>query len=212
MTTCEQYWNKRSLIFDEQVGPQYQDAYDKTVALALKYLKPEDRVLDYACGTGHTLVEIAPHVSFVRGIDISIEMVRRAQNKAAAMALDNVLITQTDIFDPSLEEGSFDAITAFNLLHYLEDFDRVCQRLHRLLKPGGLFLSATDCLGEGITRESVRKFVKYHTGKMPFVGFYKMKQLEQMVADAGFTILETENLFPAPPNLFIAAQNGGDSL
>ncbi len=212
MTTREQYWDKRSQRFDEQIATQYQDAYTRTVELSLKYLKPGDRVLDYACGTGLTTVQIAPHVSFVRGIDPSIEMVRRAQNKAAELALDNVRITQTGIFDPCLEEGSFDAVTAFNLLHYLDDFHPVMARLKRLLKPGGLFLSATDCLGEGFTREALRKFIKYHTGKMPFVGFYKMRQLEQMVANAGFTVLETENLFPAPPNLFIAAQNEGGPL
>lgn len=211
MTTCEDYWDHRSLIFDEQVGPQYREAYAKTIALALNYLQPGDRVLDYACGTGLPTVQIAPHVSFVRGIDISIEMVRRAQNKAAGLGLENVLITQTGIYDPCLEEGSFDAVTAFNLLHYLDDFDRVMARLRRLLKPGGVFLSATDCLGEGITREGVRKFIKYHTGRMPFVGFYKMKQLEQMVAESGFTVLESENLFPAPPNLFIAARSQGGS-
>ena len=33
-----------------------------------------------------------------------------------------------------------------------------------------------------------------------------MKELERRIADAGFTVLERENLFPAPPNLFVAAQ------
>ena len=30
--------------------------------------------------------------------------------------------------------------------------------------------------------------------------------LEGKVAAAGFEVLETENLFPAPPNLFVAAR------
>ena len=206
MITCEEFWNRRSRIFDDQVGPQYQEAYDKTVEYALKYLKPGDRVLEYACGTGITTVQLAPHVAQVRGIDISMEMVRRCQNKVARMNLPNVHVTQTGIFDPCLKEGSFDAVTAFNVLHYLDDFPQVLDRIRHLLKPGGVFLSATDCLGNGVTGESVKKFIKYRTGRMPYVAFFKQEKLPGLIAAGGFTVEESVNLFPAPPNLFVAAR------
>lgn len=69
-----------------------------------------------------------------------------------------------------------------------------------------MFLSATDCLGERLTREGVRKWWRSHTGKMPYVSFDRMHTLEASIATAGFEVLETENLFPAPPNLFVAAR------
>ena len=31
--------------------------------------------------------------------------------------------------------------------------------------------------------------------------------MEQVIAAGGFTVLERENLFPAPPNLFVAARS-----
>ncbi len=207
MVSCEEFWNRRSQIFDAQVGTVYEEAYEKTVALTLKYLHPEDRVLDYACGTGIPTIRLAPHVKEIRGIDISMDMVRRAQNKVAEWNIPNVTITNTGIFDPGLREGSFDAITAFNLLLYLDNLDEVLARLRRLLKPGGLFLSATDCLGSGLTREGVKKFIKSHTGRMPYVAFFRQEKLPGLIEKAGFTVLETENLFPAPPNLFVAAQS-----
>ena len=206
MITPKDFWNMRSRNFDEQIGPIYQDAYAKTVSNTLKYLKAEDRVLDFACGTGTTTFEIAPHVAHVRAIDISDEMVEKAKAKAADLGADNVEISQGELFDPSLTEGSFDAVMAFNILLYLDNEDEILARIRSLLKPGGMFLSATDCLGDKITKVGLKKFWKSHTGSMPYVAFYRMKGLEELIARSGFTVLERENLFPAPPNLFVAAR------
>ena len=41
---------------------------------------------------------------------------------------------------------------------------------------------------------------------MPYVAFYTMKGLERTIAQNGCTVLDQENLFPAPPNLFVAAK------
>ena len=121
--------------------------------------------------------------------------------------MQNVEISQTDLFDPCLEPGSFDAVTAFNVLCYVDNPQEVLARIRSLLKPGGIFLSATDCLGEKLTKVGIKKFWKSHTGSMPYVAFYSMKKMEQVIAAGGFTVLERENLFPAPPNLFVAARS-----
>ena len=206
MVTPREFWNMRSRTYDQQSGEEYAQAYEKTVSNTLKYLTGEARVLEFACGTGITTVAIAPHVSFVRAIDISDEMVGKAREKIQALGLSNVELSQTDLFDPCLEEGNFDAVTAFNVLLYVENRAEVLARIRSLLKPGGMFLSATDCLGEGITRVGIRKFWKSHTGSMPYVAFDSRKKLEGEIARAGFTVLERENLFSTPPNLFVAAK------
>lgn len=206
MVTPREFWNMRSRTYDQQSGEEYAQAYEKTVSNTLKYLTGEARVLEFACGTGITTVAIAPHVSFVRAIDISDEMVGKAREKIQALGLSNVELSQTDLFDPCLEEGSFDAVTAFNVLLYVENRAQVLERIRSLLKPGGMFLSATDCLGEGITRVGIRKFWKSHTGSMPYVAFDSRKKLEGEIAQAGFAVLERENLFSTPPNLFVAAK------
>ena len=204
MITPQEFWNMRSEHYDEGSGEQYAQAYARTVELTLKYLKPGDRVLEFACGTGLTTVQIAPHVAAVRAIDISDGMVEKARARLAG--LPNVELSQTDLFNPCLEEGSFDAVTAFNVLLYVEDRPRVLARIRALLKPEGMFLSAGDCLGEGITKVGIKKFWKSHTGSMPYVAFDTKKKLEEDIAAAGFTVLERENLYPAPPNLFVAAR------
>ena len=69
-----------------------------------------------------------------------------------------------------------------------------------------MFLSATDCLGEKITKVGVQKFLRSRTGKMPYVAFFTQRSLEKKVAAGGFDVLERANLYPAPPNLFLAAK------
>ncbi len=206
MVTPREFWNMRSRTYDQQSGEEYAQAYEKTVSNTLNYLSGDDRVLEFACGTGITTVAIAPHVAFVRAIDISDQMVDKAREKIQTLGLSNVELSQTDLFDPCLEEGSFDAVTAFNVLLYVENRAQVLERIRSLLKPGGMFLSATDCLGEGITRVGIRKFWKSHTGSMPYVAFDSRKKLEKEIVRAGFAVLERENLFSAPPNLFVAAK------
>lgn len=206
MITPERFWNHRAQHYDELVGPMYEDAYRRTAQYTIKYLAPSDRVLEFACGTGIVTQAVAPHVAGIRAIDISEEMVHRAQEKVTAAGLDHVEVTQTDLFDSSLEEGSFDAVMAFNVLLYVDNFEAVMARISALLKPGGMFLSASDCLGGSFTKVAIRKFIHSRTGKMPYVAFFTQKSLAKKIAQNGFEVLETVNLFPAPPNLFVAAR------
>ena len=206
MPTVSEFWDGRAQNYDARVGNHYAEAYEKTAAHFKKYLKPTDAVLDFACGTGIVTFAVAPSVQSVRAIDVSGEMVRRAQEKVKAQGVENVTVTQTDLFDGCLAEGSFNAVLACNVLLYLENRAEVLARIRELLRPEGMFLSATDCLGERLTREGVRKWWRSHTGKRPYVAFDTMRSLERSVADAGFAVLERENLFPAPPNLFLAAK------
>lgn len=204
----EAFWDMRSQTYDQTSGGVYASAYDLTVEHALKYLKPTDRVLEFACGTGLVTLRLAPHTAHVRGIDISPKMVELARRKALDQGLNNVDITHTDLFDSCLEPGGFDAAAAFNVLLYLPDLSAVLTRIRELLKPGGMFLSATDCLGSRPSRAGVQKFVKSHTGAMPYVAFFTQRGLERKIAQNGFQVLERENLFPNPPNLFVAARKG----
>ena len=201
-----EFWNRRSQHYDGQSGAAYADAYRKTAERIRPYLTPNDRVLDFACGTGLATLPVAQMAAEVCAIDISDEMVRHLKEKIAEQGVGNVSVSCMDLFDDSLRPDSFDAVVACNVLLYLENRAEVLTRIHELLRPEGVFLSATDCMGERLTREGVRKWWRSHTGKMPYVSFDRMHTLEASIAAAGFEVLETENLFPAPPNLFVAAR------
>ena len=200
------FWDMRSQDYDKTSGGIYAKAYDRTVEHTVQYLTPDQKVLDFACGTGLLTLRLAPCVGSIRGIDIAPEMISIAQEKLHSGQFPNVEVSNTDLFDPCLEKGSFDVVTAFNVMCYIPDLPRHLVRIHDLLKPGGLFLSATDCLASRPSRAGLKKLVKSRTGSMPYVAFFTQRGLADRITRRGFTILEQENLFAAPPNLFVAAR------
>lgn len=204
--SASEFWDRRAANYDAQVGVFYRETYEMTSERMKKYLRPTDTVMDFACGTGIVTLAVAPAVKRVQGIDISGEMLRCAREKAAERKIENVTLSRLDIFDASLAPGSFDAVLACNVLLYVEQRAAVLARVRELLKADGKLLVVSDCLGEGFTRERVRKWLEYHTGKRPFVAFDTRRTLEADMLSAGFTVLEQEDLFSSPPNRFLAAQ------
>ena len=70
--------------------------------------------LDFACGTGRILSEVAPHATQAMGLDISEEMVKKAREKVQRVEYLLGDITE----DPSLLDGRgpFTGITMFRFL------------------------------------------------------------------------------------------------
>jgi len=60
--------------------------------------------------------------------------------------LKNVNFAQSTILDWRFKNESFDAVLTFNVLHYIEDTQKIMQRINEILKQGGAFISATACL------------------------------------------------------------------
>ena len=106
-----------------------------------KYLSSSDIVLDYGCGTGNITNEFADTVKEIHAIDISAGMIDVAKKLADERNIENIHYLQSTIFDESYEDGSFDVIMAFSILHLLEDIHKVIHRVNKLLKAGGLFIS-----------------------------------------------------------------------
>jgi ubiquinone/menaquinone biosynthesis C-methylase UbiE len=93
-------------------------------------------VADLACGTGTMSVLMAELGHQVRGVDLSSEMVRLAQAKAAPYG-SAIEVEQGDAGDPPLEPGSVDVVFARHILWTLPDPTDALRRWAGLLRPGG---------------------------------------------------------------------------
>jgi SAM-dependent methyltransferase len=97
-------------------------------------------------------------------------------------------------------------VLAFNLLHLLPDLPAALAEAHGLLKPGGLLITKTPCLG-GRYRvlwpvlAALRLF-----GKAPPLRFLTPASLETTVTAAGFTIEARADLPRKPPSRFLVAR------
>jgi SAM-dependent methyltransferase len=72
----------------------------------------------------------------VRGVDLSTEMVRLAQAKAAPFG-SAIEVQRGDVGDPPFEPGSFDVVFARHILWTLPDPTDALRRWAALLRPGG---------------------------------------------------------------------------
>lgn len=104
------------------------------------------QVLDVACGTGEPAIPAARRVGSkgkVFATDIVAGMVEFAKEKAKAQGLDNIEFVVTDGEQLELPAGAFDAATMRWGLMFMPEPLACLQRIHRALKPGATFATAT---------------------------------------------------------------------
>ena len=210
MDKSEKFWDKVANKYDK-TEKRFEQIHIKTVENTKKYLNVNDIVLDYGCGTGTKALEIASNVKKIHGIDISSKMIEAAKRKAVERKIENVDFAQATIFDERYKRESFDVILAFNILHVLEDNQQIMQRITELLKPGGLFISTTPCLKEKMAFLIKCKLSFYllliKIGLVPnMLTRYKISELEDLIANGNFQIVETAILYHRMSCCFIVAK------
>lgn len=196
-TSPEKFWN---LIASRYAASPISDraAYETKIRKIKTYLSAEHIVLDIGCGTGTQCGDIADNVKQVTGIDISSKLLAIAGQRMAERKLENVGFLQTTVFDKRFAPGSIDVVMAFHVLHFYEDIDRVFKRVHDLLKPGGLFISETACLGE--KNQVTARLLRFagQLGLLPLINLLTTQQLEQALETAGFTIVDKTKFSDSP--------------
>jgi len=185
----EKFWN---LIASNYAASPISDkaAYDRKIQKIKSCLTTDMVALDIGCATGTQCGDIADSLKRVTGIDISGKLLAIAEKRMAERKLDNVKFIQTTVFDDHFQADSFDVVMAFFVLHFYEDIDGVFKRIHNLLKPGGLFISETACLGEKniFLQKALR--LAGQLGFLPLINLLTTQQLEQALEKAGFTLLD----------------------
>jgi SAM-dependent methyltransferase len=105
--------------------------------LALMDLRPADRILDVGCGSGwlvQRLAALVPNGS-VMGIDVSDEMIRRAQ--AANGAVSNARFIRGTAEAIPAPPDSFTKVLSVESAYYWHDPARALCEMFRVVRPGG---------------------------------------------------------------------------
>jgi ubiquinone/menaquinone biosynthesis C-methylase UbiE len=205
MRDSAEFWNKLADKYSKKPVKDMEN-YDKTLDCTRKHLSASDNVLEVGCGTGSTALLLAPSVRQIAASDISSRMIEIAREKAVTQGVENVRFDRGTLFDEDLEQGSFEVVMAFNFLHLLEDIPGAVHRVHELLKPGGSFISKTVCLAEQSRLWSPLVAAMKALGFAPYVDCLKVAELEGIITNADFEIVETGFYPPSPPSRFIVAR------
>ncbi|MGB0652069.1 MAG: class I SAM-dependent methyltransferase [Thermoplasmatota archaeon] len=193
--TRRSFWDRRAAGFDLDVKPD-----DEAVAAARRLLGPDAQVLEIGCAVGATARALRPRVASWHAIDLSAEMVELARAEGG-----DITYQQTTI--DGAPEGPFDAVVAFNVLHFM-DLDTDLQEIRRRLRPGGLLLAQTPCLGD---------MNPFFRGVMPVIavvirlkGLRRLRfgRLRAAVVAAGFEVME-ERAGP-PTQTWLVARRPAD--
>lgn len=90
--------------------------------------------VDVGCGTGDFARLVAQRARSVVGIDLSPEMIRRANEQSAGV--NNLRFILDDFRSVPIQEGSIDVVASIAALHHVA-LEPALRRLSGWLKPGG---------------------------------------------------------------------------
>ncbi len=198
------YWDKLAERYSRSPVKDTA-AHQRLIDKSRHYLSPRDRVLDLGCATGTNTLLLAPHVDRIVGVDLSPAMIGVARGGGLKDGIKNARFLQADFHQLLVETDGYDAITGFRLLHLIEDLPAFLSVVHKALKPGGVFVSHTVCLGERSAYLKPFIFAMRRFLGAPHLSFLTTKIIEDGLLSAGFEVVESEGFPDNAPARFVAA-------
>lgn len=167
---------------------------------ALADLKKGETILDLGAGAGIDVFLAANKVGskgHVIGIDMTEEMVKRANGTAKKYGYKNVEFRLGEIENLPLEDGSVDVIISNCVINLSPDKLQTYQEACRVLRPGGRIL-ISDIVTEGKIPEDIRKNFEAWAGCI--AGALEKKEYLDTIKRAGFRDVNivSQNTFYEP--------------
>jgi SAM-dependent methyltransferase len=142
-------------------------------------LRPDDELLDVACGSGVFLARQAGHVHRVAAVDLSDVQIALAHRRLGdRIAAGTAEIVQGDAGALPWPDDSFTVVTCMGSFEAFPDPEKVLAEMFRVLRPGGRVVVN---IGEEVTRGT-------QTHRMlGQIWVWAEDDVRHMVEDAGFT-------------------------
>jgi ArsR family transcriptional regulator len=132
-----QYFASSAGSWDEVRSLYVDEAKVEAALLSVFGEQPPRNLLDIGTGTGRILQLFAPRIGFGLGLDLSREMLSVARANLDRTSLRNCQVRHGDMYHVPLPDGSFDAATMHNVLHFADDPSAALAEAARVLRPGG---------------------------------------------------------------------------
>lgn len=146
-------------------------------------------VLDLGCGSGENLVPLVKRGAHVIGIDISPDLIQLARRRLSSYGLA-AEVREGSAYATELPDASVDVVFCMALLHHL-DLPRARQEIHRILRPGGLFI-LREPIRFSRTMNSLRRL--FPAPKADISDYeHPLTPVELSLVTQGFTLLAQRN-------------------
>ena len=187
MRNPARFWDKHAAGYAKRPVPD-ETVYQKKLEMTQTYIHPETEILEFGCGTGTTAIHHAPHVRHVLATDISPKMLEIAQGKADAQGITNITFQEKVVEDLDFPAESFDVVLGLSILHLLDNKEAIIADVYKWLKPGGVFVTSTVCLGNGLRIFKWIGPIGRFFGLLPLLRVFTDDELANSIKDAGFLI------------------------
>ena len=155
---------------------------------------PEDaRVLDIGCGSGWATRLLADYAAKgkVIGIDISDEMIQLARESSRSCANVDYEIASAEQLP--FADKEFTHAFSMESLYYYRNIPKALAEIHRVMKPGGLFVAVVDLYWEN---EATHQWID--TLKVP-VELLSADDYRSLFIDAGFEHIRDQRVIDPRP-------------
>ncbi len=158
-------------------------AGQRGAAIAALRLRPGQRVLLVACGTGLDL-EFIPSGVFVSGLDLTPGMVGRAEARARRHGFEGSFLVG-DARSLPFPDGCFDVVLLHLILAVAPEPERIVSEVDRVLVPGGTVSIFDKFLPAGQTPGLARRLAN----RIAALAFSELNRtVEPLVSVAGWTV------------------------
>jgi ubiquinone/menaquinone biosynthesis C-methylase UbiE len=125
-------------------------------------IRPGERVIDVATGTGNTALAAARRFADVTGVDYVPALLEHARTRAAAEGLDARFETG-DALRLAHPDGAFDVAVSTFGVQYVPDQEKAAAELLRVVRPGGR-IALASWSPDGYLGELLRLVDRYTAG------------------------------------------------
>lgn len=155
---------------------------------------PAGRVLEVGVGTGIAL-PLYKHDHRIVGIDLSPDMLSRADKRVARLGLSNVeALHQMDASNLLFDDGSFDIAVAMFVMTVVPDPRRVLAEIVRVVRPGGHVMLVNHFSVDKGPRAAIERSLSRYSDAL---GWHPEFRVEEVLHRKDLKLLKRRNLPPA---------------
>lgn len=140
----------------------YNRFHRQCLGFAKKYIKPDFRILDVACGTGSFLNRLKKRKKGLElvGIDQSEKMLAIGREK-----FKGIKLIPAEAEALPFKNSHFDLVSIIDSFYYFKDKKRALFECSRVLRPGGYLLIYTPSVDSLLTRIGMWSIKWFYTEK-----------------------------------------------
>jgi phosphatidylethanolamine/phosphatidyl-N-methylethanolamine N-methyltransferase len=196
-STIEKAYARWAPVYDLVFGAVFERGRRAAIAAAERACGPTGgRILEVGVGTGISLPDYS-RVNRLVGVDISLPMLRKAQERVIEYGLDNVeALAVMDAKHLALPDEMFDVVVAQYVITAVPDPEATLDEFARVLKPGGEIILVNHIGAETGLRRAFERWFSPLARRLGWRPEFPWARLARWAERRGIRLVERR---PMPP-------------